>query len=375
MDESLRLKSVERFTKYNLQADKELLQLLEMASEICECPIATINLLDKDTQWIKARIGIDIEHTPRELSFCNQTILGDELMLVPDTFADERFANHPLVTDGPNIRFYAGAPLVTNDGDCLGALCVIDPKPRHLNKHQQLMLKMLAKQIITMMELKLNNDLLVQHEHEVMEQKRKNIEADIKLRSFFESSVNFHVLLGRNCEVLDYNKTAYKFIKKAYARIITRGSNFSGYVEPDFQHTFAKHFNACLDGLRAYEEGYTDYYDLGRIWWEASFEPATNGDREIIGVSYSIRNVTDRKLYEQKIVAQNELLKRISYIQSHEYRGPLATIMGLMNIIKMENYQATTEYLEMMDEAINRLDNKIREVVDVANKVNAMPAA
>ena len=375
MDENTRLKSVERFAGYNLQADAELLQLLEMASEICDSPIATINLLDKDTQWIKARIGIDVESTPREWSFCNDTIRQSEVVLVPDTFKDERFIYHPLVNANPYIRFYAGAPLITHSGDCLGTLCVIDNKPRELNRHQQLMLKMLAKQVITMMELKLNNDLLIKHEQEVLEQKRINSEADIRLRAFFESSVNFHVLLGKNCEVLDYNKTAYRFIKKAYLRVITRGSDFTDYIEPSFRATFIKHFKACLEGVKAYEEGYTDYPDLGRIWWEASFEPATNGDRDIIGISYSIRNVTERKLYEQKIVAQNELLMRISYIQSHEYRGPLASIMGMMNLIKYENYNAPVEYLEMMDEAINRLDSKIREVVDVANQINAIPAA
>ncbi|MBW4891139.1 GAF domain-containing protein [Mucilaginibacter sp. HMF5004] len=375
MDESLRIKSVERFTKYNLQADKELIQLLEMASEICECPIATINLLDKDTQWIKARVGIDLESTPRASTFCNQTITGDELVLIPNTLKDKRFASHPLVKGKTGIRFYAGVPLITHEGDCLGTLCVIDPKPRELNKHQQMMLKMLGKQIMTMMELKLNNDLLVQHEQEVIAERRKNNEADIKLRAFFESSVNFHVLLGMQYEVMDYNKTAYKFIKTAYHRILNRGHNFVDYIEPNFKDTFIKRATACLNGIRGYEEGYTDYPELGRIWWEASFEPATNNDKQIIGISYSIRNVTERKLYEQKIVAQNEMLRRISYIQSHEYRGPLASIMGLMNLIKLENYQATTEYLEMMDVAINRLDVKIREVVNVANQVNAMPAA
>jgi PAS domain-containing protein len=375
MDESLRLKSVERYANYNLQADKELIHLLEMASEICGCPIATINLLDKDTQWIKARIGTTVTCTPRELSFCNQTIRQHDLVLIPDTWLDEQFCDHPLVTGEPHIRFYAGAPLITPEGDCLGTLCMIDTKPQQLNQHQKIMLTMLAKQVMAMMELKLNNDLLEQNEQEVMEQKRRNVEADIKLRAFFESSINFHVLLGKNCEVIDYNKTAFKFIKKAYLRLIKRGDDFSDYIEPDFKPIFIDHYFACLDGLKAYEEGYTDYPDLGRIWWEASFEPATNGDKEIIGVSYSIRNVTERKLYEQKIVAQNELLMQISYIQSHEYRGPLASIMGLMNIIKMENYNATLEYLEMMDVAINRLDDKIREVVDVANRVNAMPAA
>ena len=94
---------------------------------------------------------------------------------------------------------------------------------------------------------------------------------------------------------------------------------------------------------------------------------------EIIGISYIIRNVTERKLYEQKIIAQNQSLMHISYVQSHEYRGPLASILGLMNLIKYENYNASVEYLQMMDIAVNRLDDKIGEVVRVASQLSAMP--
>jgi PAS domain S-box-containing protein len=370
MNEILRLQSVERFAGYDLQADKDLLQLLEMASEICGTPIATINLLDKDTQWIKARIGLDITCTPREVSFCNDTIRQHDLVLVPNTLNDERFVNHPLVTGKPNIRFYVGAPLITQEGHCLGTLCIIDSKPKKLNKYQKLMVKMLSKQIMTMMELKLSHNLLVRHEQQVLEQKRLNTEAEIKLRSFFESSVNFHVLLGKQFEVIDYNKTAYSFVKKAYGKKLTRGSNFVDYIEPSFKHTFVDHYLACLEGEKAYEEGYTDYDVLGRIWWEASFEPATDGDMEIIGISYSIRNVTERKRYEQKILTQNQSLRKIAHIQSHEYRGPLASIIGLMNLIKMENYVASVEYLQMMDVAVTRLDDKIGEVVHAASRLD-----
>jgi len=99
------------------------------------------------------------------------------------------------------------------------------------------------------------------------------------------------------------------------------------------------------------------------VWWEASFEAARDDENQIIGISYLIRNVTERKLKEQKIIAQNASLKQIAHIQAHEFRAPLASIMGLMNLIKDEGYNAPQEYLELLDQAVNTLDCTIKQIV------------
>ena len=91
---------------------------------------AMVTLLDMDIQIVKAKAGIAIEETPRSVAFCNYTILEDRVFVVPDTLADEKFANNPTVTGAPFIRFYAGAPLVFQKEVRLGALCLIDPAPR-----------------------------------------------------------------------------------------------------------------------------------------------------------------------------------------------------------------------------------------------------
>ena len=373
MNKDLCLGSVERFADYDLQADTDLHQLLKTASKVCDAAIAAITLFNGSTLQIKVCTGINIKLMPPQLSFCNYTVQQTDVLVIPDTLKSKKYDGRLLVTPEPNIRFYAGAPLIDNTGVCVGTFSITDARPKKLNKYQKMMLAMLAKQALTTMELKLSHKLLVKHEREVQEQKRINTEADIKLRSFFKSSVNFHVLLGKHFEVIDYNKTAFDFIEKAYGRAIIRDTDFTDYIEPSFKPIFTEHYKACLKGQKAYEEGYTDYPDLGRIWWEASFEPATNSNMEIIGISYIIRNVTERKLYEQKIIAQNQSLMHISYVQSHEYRGPLASILGLMNLIKYENYNASVEYLQMMDIAVNRLDDKIGEVVRVASQLSAMP--
>lgn len=124
-----------------------------MAADVCGTPIALISLADNERQWFKSRVGLQATQAPREDSFCSHSLLTPEaILVVPDTFEDERFANHPVVTGAPNIRFYAGAPLLTLDGHAIGAICVVDTKPRALNAQQLGALQYMAQQVMVMLE-------------------------------------------------------------------------------------------------------------------------------------------------------------------------------------------------------------------------------
>lgn len=150
-----RLAVLHRSSLLDTEVEKSYDDLVWLTSSICQTPIALVSLVDENRQWFKARVGLDVQETSRDSSFCAHAILRpDEVMVVPDTLLDERFIDNPLVIGDPGIRFYAGAPLNTSDGFSLGSLCVIDRVPRVLTEQQQIALRTLARQASVLIELR-----------------------------------------------------------------------------------------------------------------------------------------------------------------------------------------------------------------------------
>jgi GAF domain-containing protein len=153
-NEKKRLKVLWQYEVLDTVPEELFDDLTELAARICEAPIALISLVDEKRQWFKSKVGTTVSETSRDLSFCAHAIRQSDLFIVPDATKDPRFVNNPLVTSDPRIRFYAGAPLITADGYALGTLCVIDKVPRELRPEQKQALLILARHVVSQLELR-----------------------------------------------------------------------------------------------------------------------------------------------------------------------------------------------------------------------------
>jgi GAF domain-containing protein len=154
LNEVKRLKVLWQYEVLDTVPEELFDDLTELAARICEAPIGMITLVDENRQWFKSKIGVTVKETSRDISFCAHAINQEDLFIVPDAAKDERFAMSPLVISEPKIRFYAGAPLITPDGYALGTLCVIDKVPRELRPDQKQALRILARHVISQLELR-----------------------------------------------------------------------------------------------------------------------------------------------------------------------------------------------------------------------------
>ena len=159
-DEAGRLKALRQYRILDTEPERAFDDLTLIASQICGVPIALISLVDEDRQWFKSRVGIEARESARSVSFCAHAILQDGIFTIPDASKDERFRDNPFVTSNPGIRFYAGAPITTQDGYALGTLCVIDYVPRKLTDDQNKALQALERQVAAQLELRRNLDEL-----------------------------------------------------------------------------------------------------------------------------------------------------------------------------------------------------------------------
>jgi len=157
-----RLDALRRYAVLDTPREEAFDHLVELAADICETPFAVVNLVDADRQWFKAERGFGVRETPLDSSICAQVMLEPGLIEIPDLSEDRRFACNPLITAGPQFRFYAGSPLTTPDGQVLGTLCVLDVRPRRLLPHQRQALHALAQQVVAQLELRLQAQLAVE---------------------------------------------------------------------------------------------------------------------------------------------------------------------------------------------------------------------
>jgi PAS domain S-box-containing protein len=280
---------------------------------------------------------------------------------VPDLLADERFANNPMVTGPTAARFYAGAPLLTKEGHAVGSLCVVDFKVGELSPRQIKSLKSLAKQVVNLMELNWSLQSLEQQHKQSQTQKASITESEMKLKAIFDSSKDTHILVDRSLEIMAFNKAASVFFKTAYNKKLANGDNLIDYTDTEIRSQFLKYFAVALTGRSIKREWELMPGTPQVCWKETAFVPVKDDEGEVIGVAINSTDITTRKRHEEQISIQNEALNRIAIIQSHELRRPVASLLGIIDLMRMEDIDFS--YFSMLEHTINELDEKIRAIV------------
>jgi signal transduction histidine kinase len=198
-NEQARIHALLQYEILDTEAEAVYDDFVELASYICQTPIALISLVDPIRQWFKATVGCPASETSRDVAFCAHAIHQSDVFVVPDTLTDPRFVDNPLVTGDPHIRFYAGAPLITPAGLAIGTLCAIDREPRILSPEQITALQTLARQVVSQLELR----RLTKELQQVLESKNKLFHIlSHDLRSPFNGILAFSQALADEAETL-----------------------------------------------------------------------------------------------------------------------------------------------------------------------------
>jgi PAS domain S-box-containing protein len=346
----------------------------QLASAICQTPIALVSLVDENRQWFKSRFGVEASETPRDWAFCAHAILQKDIFEVRDATQDPRFVNNPLVLSDPMIRFYAGVPLVGPGQQSVGTLCVIDRKPRELTQEQQAALKALGRQVVSHFEQRL-----------------------VLKRSLLEKNrLNQAILNSADCAIIStnpegliqtVNRTAERWLGYRADELIghatlaalhdpeqirTRSVVVSGElgraVDPGVEVFVAK----ARTGVT--EVGEWDYVrkDGSGFPVQLSVTALTGEDGRVFGFLAVANDITERRQWESAVVkgrrqAEDNSVAKSEFLanMSHEIRTPMNGVIGMTGLLLETDLNPTQlDYARTVLNSANTLLRVINDILD-----------
>lgn len=316
-NEKERLKAVKRYHILDSEAEQNFDDIAELASQICHTSIAVITLIDDKRQWFKAKTGLNIQETVKKLSFCAYTILQDDLMMISNLLQDKRFAEHPMVKGEPHLRFYAGVPLTTGDGYNIGTLAVLDKKPKTLNKTQINVLEILARQVESLLELRLSY-------FELKESGRKNA----YLATLVQQSLEAIIAIDQNMVVKNWNPGAEHLYGFTSKEAIGQALDKLLLIGASGKKHFKNNAPPYVDILKIIKENRSWKGELAHfrkdgtpVYVLASIDPVKLENNHLLRYVIQLRDISERKKLEEELRKINEDLQKKVQKRTYEIRS------------------------------------------------------
>ncbi len=329
--------------------------VITAATDVCSTKFATLAFLDGKHQYNIYSHGFELNRIPIQDSIIYRLKQGSDLVIVEDLALTQQFCNLSLGNVCPQIQFYAGIPLQNKRKEVLGYLCIYHDKPTKITDVQRLLLRTLASQIV----------LLIEDKDAIPSVDGKYNHWDdhlIRRESLFNRTKMVTLLLGKNFSVLKCHPYLSKLISENLHREIQIGDDIRDYLGDSTMPEFINNYNRALAG-----QSISVQTKSGICWGGVNsychFSPAYNVEGDLVGVSYHAMPIFPENMEENISEQSDQQLQWLNDLQSHRFRGPLSSILGITQIWKELGSTPRNEEIDMIIQAANKLDREIQSVL------------
>ncbi|MFM6982565.1 MAG: GAF domain-containing protein [Chitinophagaceae bacterium] len=363
-NEEARLNDLMSYYIMDTPREQELDEIAQIASVVCGTPVGLISFIDGERQWFKSAHGYEIDNMPRQVSFCQHTLnRPEELLVVENPLNDTRFSESPLVVYDPKVRFYAGAPLVSPDGNVLGTICVLDQQPRSLSDVQQTALQNLARQVMKFINAR-----------KLIILQKENIETNLqKLNKLTDQAPGVIFQLEMNPQ----GQLSFPFISKGISKLhphlnqeaIKKDPRLAfSIIHPEDQNDIRESLKNAMLSIQPWYVEYRVVSPEGNTEWHVGKATTELGDNGNIICYGTFQNITSYKDYQNT-------LEKIAFDISHVLRKPVTTLLGLTAMIDTEedikniDLKEYLNYIKMVSEEMENYTQQLNEVYSAKQEI------
>jgi PAS domain S-box-containing protein len=345
LDEPRRLAVLLNLNILDTPPEERFDRITRMAARLFHVPIALVSLIDKERQWFKSRVGVTLTESPRKTSFCTHTMLQDGEMVVEDATADVRFADNPMVTSEPHVRFYAGHAIAAPDGSKIGTVCLIDQAPRHFSDDERVLLRDLAG--------------MVAHEvaaGELQRALREQRENEAWIRGLLDNAPDGVMMLDEDGKVLSLNPAAEAIYGATSAQLQGRLGR-SLIVE-------------SVHGIQAaLDAGQTVTVEVNGRRLDNTTFPLEFSVREMrldgqLRYAAIVRNIAQRRNAERALAERDARRSKYLATATHEMRTPAASVLGFSELLMKREFDQKTG-----QELVNIIHTQAGVLISVTNQI------